>query len=273
MDNGWNSELAQNNIANLVRNLGVDLHTHVINWHEYRGLMQAFFDADVIDVELLYDNAMFAVNYRQAAKHGVHYILGGMNHATEGMPLPSGWNWAKFDKRNIKAISRRFGGPNLRTFPSIGLCDRIWFEYVRQIRWIAYLDYLQFKQNDAVQVLQMEFGYKPYPYKHYESIFTRFYQGYLLPRKFRVDKRLVHLSTLVLSGEITRDAALEMLAQIPFPSISEMETDRLYFLKKMGWTDQQLNEYLNRPSKSHGIYGSSYTLIKQVRRLLRRLKK
>src|SRR2546422_1104380 len=110
MDNGWNSELAQNNIANLVRGLGVDLYTHVINWIEYRNLMQAFFDADVVDVELLYDNALLAVNYRQAAKHGVSFILAGTNHATEGMRFPPGWNWHKLDAKHIRALARQFGG-------------------------------------------------------------------------------------------------------------------------------------------------------------------
>lgn len=97
MDNGWNSELAQNNIANLVRGLDVDLYTYVIDWNEYRELMQAFFDADVIDVELLYDNTMLAVNYQQAANYGLKYILAGSNQATEGMRMPPGWNWFKYD--------------------------------------------------------------------------------------------------------------------------------------------------------------------------------
>ncbi len=125
MDNGWNTELAQNNIANLVRGLGVDLHTHVIDWPEYRGLMEAFFAADVVDVELLYDNAMLAVNFEAAARHGVKHILGGTNVATEGMRMPPSWNWLKYDKRNIKSIAKRFGGPKLKTFPSMGTVDYI----------------------------------------------------------------------------------------------------------------------------------------------------
>jgi N-acetyl sugar amidotransferase len=266
MDNGWNSELAQNNIANLVRGLGLDLDTHVIDWREYRGLMQAFFDADVVDVELLYDNAMFAVNYRQAAGIGVRHILGGMNHATEGMRLPVGWNWYKFDKRNIKGIARRFGGPSLRSFPAIGLIDRAWYQYVRGIHWSSILDLMDFSKQEALGVLQSEFGYKSYPYKHYESVFTRFYQGYILPRKFGIDKRLVHLSTLILNAQLTRDAALQLLAQIPYPSEAEMETDRRYFVKKMGWTDAQLNEYIGRPEKSHALYGSSYRILNVIRR-------
>ena len=269
MDNGWNSELAQNNIANLVRGLGLDLDTHVIDWREYRGLMQAFFDADVVDVELLYDNAMFAVNYRQAAKVGVKHILGGMNHATEGMRMPPGWKWYKVDKGNIQSNSSRVGGPKLRTFPSIGLIDRAWYQFFRGIHWMSALDFMDYSKHDALRVLQADFGYKPYPYKHYESVFTRFYQGYILPRKFGIDKRMPHLSTLILNGQESREEALRLLAQIPYPSEAEMEADRRYFVKKMGWTDAQLEEYLRRPGRSHTLYGSSYTLLNVYRRMNR----
>lgn len=256
MDNGWNSELAQNNIANLVRGLGADLYTHVIEWDEYRNLMQAFFDADVIDVELLYDNAMFGVNYSQASKHGVKFILGGMNQATEGMRIPTNWNWFKFDKRNIKALGMRFGKTRIKTFPAIGTLDYVWYEFVRRIRWVPFLDYLEFNKFEALDVMRRDYGYKPYPYKHYESIFTRFYQGYILPEKFEVDKRRLHLGTLVVSGQMSREAALAGLNGIPYPSDSALEEDKQYFLKKMGWSAGQLAHYINRPARSHMAYPS-----------------
>ncbi len=260
MDNGWNSELAQNNIANLVRGLGVDLYTHVIDWDEYRQLMQAFFDADVIDVELLYDNAMLAVNYQQAARHGVRHILAGTNQSTEGMPMPPNWNWFKFDKKNIRGIARRRGGVKLRTFPAIGTLDFIWYEFVRKARWISFLDYFEYEKAASMAELQERFGYKPYPYKHYESVFTRFYQGYILPRKFGVDKRRLHLSSLVVTGQMSREAALQDLEQIPYPSQRDLEDDRRYFLKKLGWSDNQLGDYLGRPEVSHAIYGTEKPL-------------
>jgi N-acetyl sugar amidotransferase len=255
MDNGWNSELAQNNIANLVRGLGVDLHTHVINWLEYRGLMQAFFDADVIDVELLYDNAMLAVNFQMASKMGVRHILSGVNHATEGMVLPKDWVWNKFDKRNIVSIGRR-NGMRLETFPGIGTLGRLWYGIVRGIRWETFLDLVPFNKFEALQVLERDFSYKPYPYKHYESVFTRFYQGHILPVKFGVDKRRVHLSTLVISGQMTRAQALQGLQGIAYPSQEALEEDRAYFLKKMGWTSSQLDDYLGRPARPHDAFGS-----------------
>ena len=253
MDNGWNSELAQNNIANLVRGLGVDLHTHVIDWPEYRALMEAFFASDVIDVELLYDNAMLAVNYGTAAQHGVKYILAGTNVATEGMRMPASWNWLKYDKRNIKAISHRFGGPRIRTFPAIGTWDFVRY-HLRGIRWQSFLDNFEYRSAAALQSLQGRFGYKPYPFKHYESVFTRFYQGFLLPRKFGVDKRRLHLSTFVMNGEMTRDEALAALEGIPYESEKLLRSDTAYFLKKMGWTREKLDEYLARPEKPHDAY-------------------
>ena len=259
MDNGWNSELAQNNIANLVQKLGVDLYTHVIDWKEYKSLMQAFFDADVIDVELLYDNAMLAVNYKLAATHNVRYILAGTNQATEGMRMPKEWNWFKYDKKNIKSLARH-GNVKLKSFPSIGTFGYIWGRSIKKIEWISTLDLMDYNKFEAMQHLQENYGYKPYPYKHYESIFTRFYQGYILPQKFSVDKRRLHLSTLVAAGQLSRESALESLDHIPYPDEKDLEIDRQYFLKKMGWSEEALIAYLSRPEKSHSLYGSEYKL-------------
>lgn len=256
MDNGWNSELAQSNIERLVRALDVDLYTHVIVWDEYKHLMQAFFEADVVDVELLYDNAMFGVNYGQAAHHGVSYILGGMNQSTEGMRIPPNWNWFKFDKRNIIALGRLFGNTRIRTFPAIGTLNYIWYEFVRQIRWISFLDYFEFTKTEVLENLCKNFGYKPYPFKHYESIFTRFYQGYILPQKFGVDKRRLHLATLVVSGQMSREDALAGLIGIPYPSENALEQDKVYFLKKMGWSPEQLISYIGRSERFHSDYPS-----------------
>jgi hypothetical protein len=218
--------------------------------------MQAFFDSDVIDVELLYDNAMLAVNYEQAAKMGVKYILAGSNQATEGLRLPDEWTWFKYDKRNIKALGKQFGNVRIDTFPAIGTYDFIWYAHVLGIRWISFLDYFDYNKFDALDMLQQDYQYKPYPYKHYESIFTRFYQGYILPEKFGVDKRRVHLSTLVASGQISRWEALEGLEGIPYPTERALEEDKEYFIKKMGWTAAQLVEYIARPEKPHTDYPS-----------------
>lgn len=272
MDNNWNSELATNNIKNLVAGLNVDLYTHVINWPEYRQLMQAFFDADVIDVELLYDNAMLAVNYQQARKYGIKYILSGSNSATEGMPMPEGWNWKKWDKKNIKALGKR-GGVKLKTFPSIGVFDYLVNRLVNGIKWVSYLDYYDYRKDAALDLLESQYEYKRYPYKHYESVFTRFYQGFILPRKFGVDKRKLHLATLVMSGQMSRAEALERLEHSPYATEDELNIDKKYFLKKMGWTESDLSGYLSRPSKPHDDYASTVALWELLRSLYHRVKK
>lgn len=272
MDNGWNSELAQHNIASLVQKLGVDLHTHVIDWHEYRKLMQSFFDADVLDVELLYDNAALAVNYREAAKYGIQFILAGTNSATEGMRMPDGWNWLKFDKKNIKAIAEKFGNLRLSTFPAIGTLDFFRFRFINRIRWTSILDLMPYNKAAVLRELQEKYGYKPYPYKHYESIFTRFYQGYILPTKFGVDKRKLHLGTLVASGQMDRAQALADLELIPYPSQAQLNEDRQYFLKKMNWTEAELQAYLARPAVAHDAYGSERSFWNFCERTLKRLR-
>jgi N-acetyl sugar amidotransferase len=256
MDNGWNSELAQNNISNLVQKLNLHLYTHVIDWVEYKALMQAFFDADVIDVELLYDNAMLAVCYEQARKFGVKYILAGTNMATEGMRMPDGWNWYKRDVSNIKGLAEKFGNVSIKSFPTHSTIDYIVDEFLRRIRWISFLDYFNYNKFDALNVLERDYGYKKYQFKHYESIFTRFYQGYILPRKFNVDKRLLHLSTLLVAGQISRDEAMDGLKGVAYLHERDMDDDVKYFLKKMGWSQDDLNFYIGRPEIAHDYYKS-----------------
>ncbi len=269
MDNGWNSELAVNNIENLVRKLGVDLYTHVVEWREYRALQQAFFDADVIDVELLYDNAMLAVNYALAARYGIRYILSGSNTTTEGMRVPRNFNWNKFDRKNILAIARH-DGVKVRSLPTIGVWRYAFHRLVRRTRWVPFLDYIDYHKQDCIDVLVKELGYRPYPYKHYESIFTRFYQGYLLPEKFGVDKRRLHFSSLICSDQMGRSRAVELLAQSPYPDPDDLQVDIEYFLKKMDWSPQDLADYLARPPRAHDSFASEAALYAKLLRLQQR---
>lgn len=271
MDNGWNSELAQNNIENLINGLGVDLYTHVIDWHEYRKLMQAFFDANVVDIELLYDNAMTAVNYQQAAKYGLKHVLAGTNEATEGMHIPESWNWFKFDKKNIRSIAKRFSDVKIETFPLFGIGEYIRYAVMQKIRWVSILDLMEFNKFSAMQQLQERYSYKPYPYKHYESIFTRFYQGYILPEKFGVDKRRIHFSTLIVTGQMSREEALADLEKIPYPSQRDLDEDRQYFLKKMGWTHTQLDAYIKASAVVHDHYPSDLVRWQWMAKLYKRV--
>ena len=271
MDNGWDSELAQHNIANLVKKLNVGLYTHVIDWQEYKGLMQAFFAADVIDVELLYDNAMIALNYQMAAKYDLRYILSGCNRATEGIRIPANWNTFKLDKKNIQALAKR-GHVQIKTFPSIGLMGYLYARLIKKIQWIFTLDYIDYNKQACVDFLHQHYDFKPYPYKHYESVFTRFYQAYILPQKFGVDKRKVHFSSLIMSGQMDRTEALQSLEESPYPSRQDLAADKTYFLKKMQWNQAALDHYLKRPMIHHAVYGSEYPLAKGLEKIWKLLR-
>jgi len=257
MDNGWNSELAQNNIENLVKKLKVDLYTNVLDWNEYKNMMNSFFDADVLDIELLMDNAMLSVNYQIAKKEKIEFILSGSNTSTEGMNMPKNMNWIKFDKRNIKSIIKIFGNNKIQSYPAIGIFDLVKYILIDKIKWINFLDYFDYKKDEATNYLKEKFNFKPYEYKHYESIFTRFYQGYILPEKFKIDKRILHLSTLIITDQLSRKQAFEILKSKPYSSNLNLNEDKEYFLKKMNWNEKKLKEYICRPPKSHSEYPNS----------------
>lgn len=258
LDNGWNSELAQQNIEALVKGLKVDLQTTVLDWSEFRDLQEAFFDADVIDIELLTDNFLAAVNYEAARKWGIRHILSGSNLATEGIPMPR--NWAavtKFDRQNILGIWRAKGrGYRLSNVPVFSLNAFYINRYIRRIVWHRFLDLLPYRKDAALAALKRDYGFVPYPYKHYESVFTRLYQGLILPRKFGVDKRKNHLSALIMGGELTRSDALSALRESPYASEAQLKSDVDYFLKKFNWTPQQFELYLSRPAVPHSQYGN-----------------
>lgn len=255
MDNGWNSELAQNNIHNLVESLDVDFHAYIIDWNEYKSLMEAFFSSDVVDVELLYDNAMYAVNYRLARKYRIKYILGGMNTSTEGFRIPNSWNWFKLDGRNIKDIAKN-NNVKIKSFPLYNTKQFLTDYFIRKIRWENPLDLIkEYNKESVLEELEREHGYTRYEYKHFESVFTRFYQGYILPIKFKIDKRKVHLSNLVLTNQLDIDEAKSIL-NTPIYSETNLRLDTRYFLDKLDWDNTKLLSYLNRPRKEHNEFKS-----------------
>ncbi len=273
MDNGWNSELAQNNISNLIRSLNVDLHTHVINWEEYKNLQEAFLKANVIDIELLYDNAMAAVNYKLANKFNIKYILSGMNTSTEGFKIPDDWVWFKNDSRNIKKITKKFSNQKIKTFPLFGTFDFIYYELIKKIKWILFPDYFNYKKDEAVKELETKSNFKKYPYKHYDNVFTRFYQGYILPKKFGVDKRKLHLSNLIISNQMEKKEALRIMQKPIYENLEDEKKDKEYFLKKMKWSEKDLENYLFEKEVSHSFYGSERELWNSLHKIYINLKK
>ncbi|GJQ37208.1 MAG: LPS biosynthesis protein WbpG [Anaerolineaceae bacterium] len=252
LDNGWDSELAVKNIEETLKRLEIDLYTEVLDWEEFRDIQSAFLKASTPDSEIPTDHAIVAILGNMAAKLGVKYILIGNNVRTE-THLPSAWSEGHFDWKYIRELHKRFGTRPLKTFPHFGFFTY----YMRMItqKRIAILDYVHYTKKEALHVLQEELGWKYYGGKHYESIYTRFYQGYLLPVKFGYDKRRCHLSSLICSGEMTREQALEEL-KIPAYSPSMQEEDREYVAKKLGLTDDEFTAIMSAPKKSYWDYPS-----------------
>lgn len=253
-DNGWNNELAVNNIENIVTKLGLELHTVVMNWPEFRDIQRAYFRASVVDLEVPTDHMILGALHRIAAKHGVHHILSGTNSITEWL-LPRAWYYRKFDEVNVRAIHKKFGELPLRHFPAFGIWQQAWFQQVRRIETTHLLDLVPYDKAKAKALLIEKLGWRDYGGKHHESVFTRFYQGYILPRKFGIDKRKAHLSQLILAGQLTRDAALEELAEPTYAPDLQLR-DKTYVAKKLGFSDDAFESLLNLPNVAHEDYGT-----------------
>lgn len=251
-DNGWNSELAVHNIEQIIKTTGFDLYTYVINWDEFRDLQRAYFKAGVIDIEVPTDHMIFATLYQVSAKNKVKYLLSGTNHQTEGI-LPKEWVFSKTDLINLQDIHRRFGDVKLKTYPRLGHTQRFIYENLNGIRFVEPLQLQEYSKQLAKETIQREFGWRDYGGKHYESQFTKFYQGYVLPTKFKVDKRKAHLSTLVCNGEITREKALQELEQPPIPE-NELSDLYNYSIKKLGFTNEEFQAIMQSEPVPHTHY-------------------
>lgn len=257
LDNGWNSETAVRNIENLIKKLGIDLHTHVLDWEEFRRLQVAFLRASTPDSEIPTDHAIVAALYRTARRHGVRWLIEGANVVTESM-IPRIWSHGHFDWRYIRHVNRAFGGADLSSYPHLTAFDfevRFRMQNLQRIQILHYVDY---KKQEALDILERELGWVPYGKKHYESIYTRFYQGYILPTKFGFDKRRAHLSCLVNNGELTREEALAELKEPAIPG-EQLREDRAFVLKKLGLTEQEFEAIMALPRKTFWDYPSYET--------------
>jgi N-acetyl sugar amidotransferase len=254
-DNGWDSEIAVENIRRVVEGCDLDLHTYVIDWREFRDLQRAFLLASVIDIELLTDNAILAATMGLAREHGVRYLLSGYNIATEH-GLPPAWAWHKLDWTNIKAIHEAYGTVPLKTFPHISTTEwRLAQLMGRGVEIIQMLNLVSYRRDAAAAALSQEFGWREYGGKHHESVFTRFYQDAILPTKFGVDKRRVHLSDRIRNGELTRDHALEQLS-LPSYEADQLRTESEYVRKKLGFTEAEWQTIMAAPPRSHAEFAT-----------------
>lgn len=277
-DNGWNSELAVKNIENIVSILGFDLYTYVINWEEFKDLQLAYLKASVIDIEAITDHAIVSTLYQLAAKHKINYFLSGYNIVTEAI-LPKAWVFSKQDAENIKDIHKHYGSIPLKTFPLLTMAKKRYYSMIMKVESVTLLNYIDYNKNEVKELLMKELHWKDYGGKHYESVWTRFYQGYILPEKFKVDKRKAHLSTLICSGQITKNQALEELKQ-PIYDAEQLEIDKDFVFKKLGLTAAQFNKFMELPPQPHtnfntesNSYFDKYPILKPLKGIYSTFKK
>ena len=271
VDAGWNSQQAVNNIEKLVDGLRLDLHTEVINWQEMRDLQLAFFKAQVPHIDTPQDHAFFAALYNYAAKNGFKYILTGANYSTECVREPLEWHYHASDLRQLKDIHRRFGTRPLKTFPLADIFTyKLYYRFVKGVHVVKPLNSVPFHKEEAMQELVDKFGWQKYAHKHYESRFTRFYEGYWLPTKFGYDKRRAHFSSLILTRQMSREDALTRVSQ-PAYNDENLAEDFEYIATKLGLGVGELRQIMAGQNKSYKDYANAMTLIDLGTKVLRAL--
>jgi len=265
VDAGWNSELAVNNIEALVKHCGYDLHTHVVDWDEMRELQLAYLRSGIANQDVPQDHIFFSSLYHFAVKNGVRYILSGDNLATEGI-FPSSWHGSAMDAINLKAIFKKYGKGRLRNYKTISFFDYyLYYPFVKKMRTVRPLNYMPYNKAEALQELQETVGYKPYARKHGESLFTKLFQNYYLPARFGYDKRRPHLSSLIVSGQMTHDDALAELEK-PLYAPDELEVDITYFCKKLRISRSEFDALMETPMHHYTDFpnwGSRQKLLKK----------
>lgn len=272
-DNGWNSEIAVQNINNIVSNLGCDLYTLVVDWEEFKDLQLAYLKAGVIDIEALTDHAIFGTLNKLAKKNKIKYVLSGNNVETEAV-LPKAWVFNKLDAVNISDIHKQFGKVPLKTFPLLSDLKKRYYLKFHQLEFVYPINYGRYVKEDIKQLISKELNWKDYGGKHFESVFTKFYQAYILPTKFKVDKRKAHLSNLICSNQLTREEALKELEK-PIYNPSELEQDTDYILKKFGLSRNEFDQIMNAKPVPHTQYKydkgffENHPILRKVKKLIK----
>lgn len=253
-DNGWNSELSVQNIHNIVEKTGFDLETFVMDWEEFKDLQRAYFKASVLDLEVPTDHMIFGSMYKIAKSKGIKYIISGNNIVTEWL-LPKAWYYPKFDYTNLNNIHKKYGTLKLKKLPALGVWHLAYYQLFLRIEGVTILDYYDYNKKVVKEIIKSELNWRDYGGKHYESIFTRFYQGYILPNKFGIDKRKAHLSNLILSNQITKEEAIEELKNPPLEH-SIAISDKSYVAKKLGFSEPEFQDLLLMKNISHESFGT-----------------
>lgn len=260
VDTGWNLNVAVENIEKIVKTLGLDMYTEVIDWNEMRDLQLAFFKSQVAYQDFPQDHAIFAGLYNYAVKNNIKYVLTGANNATECVRPPVEWVYLN-DITLMKDIHNKYGRVKLKSFPVCSMFKyRLYYPYIKGMKRVAPLDLIDYDKNKAERELKEKFGWEKYENKHYENIFTRFYEGYYLPKKFGYDKRKCYFSNMILTGQMSRAEALSKLSENPYDK-KIIQEDMEYIAKKLGLTKEDFEELINGENKSYLDYKNSFSLI------------
>ena len=257
LDNGWDSEIAVQNIEKIIKNTNFQYLNHIINWEEFRDIQLAFLKASVVDIELPTDVAIFNLLPKIAVKNKIKYILSGSNFSTENT---MGFEWnhnKKKDQTNIISIKNKFSTREIKTYPLISDYEIFLMNKILKLKEIKFFDYLEINFEEMKKDISNEFNWVEYDHKHGESFFTSFYQRYILPKKFNIDKRRAHLSSLICSEQITRNEAIKEVSKNLYTNKIEEENDLEFFLNKLNLTKTELDKIMKLPIKSHESYNEN----------------
>lgn len=260
VDGGWNSELAVHNIHVMIDKLCLDLFTEVINWEEMRDFQLAWFKSGLPHIDIAQDHAFIATLYNFADKYNIKYILNGGNISTECVRNPMEFFYYGTDMLHLRDVMRHFSTVEMKTYPfSSVFRHKFYLRWLRGIKVVRPLNYRPYVKAKALELLEQEYGWKPYSQKHFESRFTRFYESYWLPERFGFDTRRVQFSSLILTGQMTREEALEKLAKPAYdPETIDQEFE--YIATKLGITVEELRGYLIMPKKFYWDYKNQESL-------------
>jgi aminotransferase len=272
VDAGWNSEIAVSNIQKILDFCSFELETSVLNWNEVKDLQLAYLKSGIANMDAVQDHAFFAALYHYADKHNIKYVLSGGNITSESV-LPKAWHHSAMDAINLKSIHKKFGSVPLKSFPMISFFRYFfWYPFVKKMVVIRPLNYIDYNKAEAEKVLVEAIGYETYGRKHGESRFTKFFQNYLLPAKFKIDKRIAHLSSLILSGQLSREDAVEKLCEPLYEEV-ELHNDKIFVSNKLGIDLDELNEIVNCAPVDYREYknwDARYKLLKKVQAFIER---
>lgn len=272
VDAGWNTDQAVGNIEKLIEGLGLDLYTEVVNWEEMKDLQLSFLKSGIPDQDLVQDASFFSSLYKFARQHKIKHVITGSNFSTECCREPEEWGgYLGIDTLLFNDIHKQFGEKPLKTFPLVDiLVYKLFYQKILGMKVHHPLNLVPFNKKDAENELNDKFGWQSFQHKHHESRFTRFYEDYWLPRRFGYEKRRAHFSSLIMTGQMTREQALERISK---PEMDEhfLEQEFEYVAHKLGISVEDLQDVFTMPKKTYKDYKNKRWLIGLGANVLRTL--